>query len=201
MFIVIENLKCTPNEDYIHADPDINSIINAGIMQIVSNIYQYNFYMFDEASVANNTGVLNGTQLYRAVDNPTTINWYARSNNLYFTNVYITDIYPISTLRCVIDNIFIWNNITLNGNVVVIDPETHEVYYYNIIDNKICKHNNKSNDLSKFYDLSVELFENRIPRDNEFIDILAKAFPQNNYIEFLETNGIQSFMKELIKYV
>ncbi len=198
MFTVVENLTCSSNT---HQNEEIDNIINYGIVYVVQDIDRYDFYMFDEASAENLTNTLDGTRLYDHAFKPNAINWYARNNKLVFLHQYTEDIFPISTLKCVLDNVSTYNNININGSVVVIDTVYYSVYYYNILDNIIYKHYNKSEDLTKFYDLTLELYENRNPTDKEFIDILQKSFPRNNYIEYLNTNGVINFLKVLAKNV
>ena len=198
MFIVIDNLVCTADNSQ---GIDINNSINNGIIYIAQNIDQYGFYMFDEAAMENLSNNLDGTQLYDNSFKPNTINWYARNNKLTFLHQYTMDIFPISTLHCVLDNVTAYNNINVNGTVVIIDTEYYCVYYYNIIDNKICKHTNRSLDLTKFYDLTLDLYENRVPKNEEFIEILSKAFPENTYINYLRENGVVNFLKVLINNV
>ena len=198
MFTVVENLTCSSNT---HQNEEIDNIINYGIVYVVQDIDRYDFYMFDEASAENLTNTLDGTRLYDHAFKPNTINWYARNNKLVFLHQYTEDIFPISTLKCVLDNVSAYNNININGSVVVIDTVIYSVYYYNILDNIIYKHYNKSEDLTKFYDLTLELYENRNPTDKEFIDILQKSFPRNNYIEYLNANGVINFLKVLAKNV
>jgi hypothetical protein len=195
MFMVLENLSYTSD---VHS---ITNVINMGIVHLVNNIQSHNFYIYDEGSIAGEVGDLNGTQIYGASYRPFTVNWYANDNKLRFKYNVITDVFPISTLECILRNVIDQNNINVNGNVAIIDSESYSIYYYNVINNKIYKHNNKSIDLSKFYELTVELYDNIVPQNNEFIDILKRAFPQDNYLEYLEEGGIINFTKILIEYV
>jgi hypothetical protein len=196
MFIIIENLECIND-----TDNNLDSLINMGIAYVASNIREYRFYMFDEASASGETGNLNGTRLYRSESRPNTISWYAEDNRIKFKYQHNMDIFPISTLECVLRNVADWNNIRVKGNVSIIDTEFYYVYYYDIVDNKICKHNNKSIDLTKFYDLTMDLYDYRVPKDEEFISILQKAFPLNNYNEYLEEQGIINFVRTLITMI
>jgi hypothetical protein len=115
--------------------------------------YDNNMYMFEECKryefLHSNQNIFNGTCKFPIDHYPDTINWY--SMNSILIHDYDDDDYPISTLQYLIDYYLNAKNISVSGYVIQIDLNESQVFYYNIVNQRLILHINKSMDLSDFW--------------------------------------------------
>ena len=198
MFSIIEDVYFPENST--HNQTSINHYIANAIRRNQNT----DFYIYDEGRYNSAiTGYTNfeGEICYPRHIRPDKIGWYVSGNDLHFSNPFGDDIYPISTLHFILDELSHRFNLSANGSVILINNNTRDVFYYIIKDSKIYKHINKTMYLDKYYKYAFQL--NRDPEidDPEFREIINRAFIGITYMEYLNNYGEAAFIETLAYYI
>lgn len=112
------------------------------------------------------------------------MNWYFDETSRLLCNDEFDDKYPLTTLKTIICNFITPENMTIQGWIISINLNTFDVYFYNLINNEMVKHINKSMDLSSLWKQCRNLYEGYL-YDNTLIEPFNHFFPRHTVNEYM----------------
>ncbi len=188
MYCLISNLRLS-RELTLGENEDILDCINEDIPM----------YMFEECRnyeyLREETSIFNGTVPFSLPYYPGIINWYSDENRLI--NDEDTDDFPISTLQYLITNFLVPKGIQTTGHIIQVNANKSQVFWYNLENNRLVYHINKSMDLTEFWRQCRKCHRNFRVSD-DFINIISNNLRQNEtYDTYISsrTSAYQIFLR------